>query len=253
MPALDYERVAALYDSYVTADFDLEFFLAECRDVGGPVLELTSGTGRLSLPLIEAGIDLVCVDSSPAMIGILRDKLRRRGLHAETHAADISQIDLARRFPLIFIPFHSFAEITGRDAQLDTLRVIRGHLAPGGCFICTLHNPAVRLRTADGLLRLLGHFPLQGGTDVLRLYSQEHVDPATGDVWGWQYYEVYSADGTEKERFRVDLRFSAPSHDDFSTLAEAAGFAVADLWGDYRRSPFDAGTSPVMIWTLVHA
>jgi hypothetical protein len=62
VPQIDYDSVAALYDTYVTADDDVSFFVSEIQQTTGPVLELTSGTGRLSVPLLEAGADLTCVD-----------------------------------------------------------------------------------------------------------------------------------------------------------------------------------------------
>lgn len=47
---IDYDSIAEIYDLYVTADYDITFFLQETANVEGPVLELTAGTGRLSLP-----------------------------------------------------------------------------------------------------------------------------------------------------------------------------------------------------------
>jgi hypothetical protein len=70
MSAMDYERVARFYDSYVQTDMDVPFFLREAKKAGGPVLELTAGTGRVSIPLLLAGTDLTCVDSSPAMLAL---------------------------------------------------------------------------------------------------------------------------------------------------------------------------------------
>ncbi|HSN68315.1 MAG TPA: class I SAM-dependent methyltransferase, partial [Thermoanaerobaculia bacterium] len=61
MAPIDYDSVAALYDAYITTDFDVAFFADEVRRSRGPVLELMSGTGRLSIPLIEAGAELTCV------------------------------------------------------------------------------------------------------------------------------------------------------------------------------------------------
>ncbi|MBL7128435.1 MAG: hypothetical protein ISS16_05550 [Ignavibacteria bacterium] len=50
MPSLDYEKIARYYDSYVLVDFDIKFFLEEAKKVSGKVLELMSGTGRVSKP-----------------------------------------------------------------------------------------------------------------------------------------------------------------------------------------------------------
>jgi hypothetical protein len=49
MPAMDYSKVADLYDLYVQTEVDVPFFLQEAQGCQS-VLELTSGTGRLSLP-----------------------------------------------------------------------------------------------------------------------------------------------------------------------------------------------------------
>jgi hypothetical protein len=49
-PQIDYDSVAEIYDLYVTADYDIPFFLSETAKVEGPVLELTAGTGRLTSP-----------------------------------------------------------------------------------------------------------------------------------------------------------------------------------------------------------
>lgn len=37
------------------------------------------GTGRISIPVLEAGVNLTCMDASPAMLGILRQKLAAKG------------------------------------------------------------------------------------------------------------------------------------------------------------------------------
>ena len=52
---IDYDSVAEIYDLYVTVDYDIPFFLSEAANAKGPVLELTAGTGRLSLPLARVG------------------------------------------------------------------------------------------------------------------------------------------------------------------------------------------------------
>ncbi|HCF28232.1 MAG TPA: hypothetical protein DEV81_13755 [Cyanobacteria bacterium UBA11049] len=65
--ALDYEQIARLYDSYLRFTDDLPFFLQECQEIDGSVLELICGTGRISIPLLEAGVSLTCVDASPVM------------------------------------------------------------------------------------------------------------------------------------------------------------------------------------------
>jgi len=58
---IDYDRVADIYDLYVTSGLDVSFYLEEAGKVVGKVLELMCGTGRISVPLVEAGVDLTLV------------------------------------------------------------------------------------------------------------------------------------------------------------------------------------------------
>jgi len=90
----DYDRIAEIYDLYVTADYDLPFFLQEAAEVRGPILELTAGTGRLSIPLLEAGSQLTCVDGSQGMLDVLSRKLEERALKAEVRCADVCDLEL---------------------------------------------------------------------------------------------------------------------------------------------------------------
>lgn len=63
MDHIDYDAVAEVYDIYAAATYDVDFFLSRVAP-GARVLELTSGTGRLSIPLVKAGAILTCVDIS---------------------------------------------------------------------------------------------------------------------------------------------------------------------------------------------
>ena len=88
-----------------------------------------AGTGRVSLPLREAGIDLTCVDNSLEMLAILQRKLAQKGLTAPAFVQDVCALSLPKQYALIFIPFHSFAELLTVEEQQRTLGVSR-HIWP---------------------------------------------------------------------------------------------------------------------------
>jgi len=250
MPAMNYDGVAHLYDAYVRPDLDVPFFRDEAHRAGGPVLELMCGTGRVSLPLLKAGIDLTCVDSSGGMLDVFRGKLREGGLSTELIEADVCELCLDRRFDQIFIPFHSFAEIIDPAQQRQALRAIRAHLSPTGRFICTLHNPPVRLKSVTGRKRKLSDFALAGGPEVLSMSSVEHYDTASSEVTGTQFYEVRDSAGAVLSEMEVPLRFRLHTRESFEVLVTSEGFARLALYGDYVRAPFEPEKSPFIIWIL---
>ena len=156
----DYDPIADLYDIYVPATFDIDFFVNETAKAKGEVLELMSGTGRVSIPLLEAGVKLACVDPSAELNAIFREKLIQKGLQADIYQMDVCELDLHKKFDMVIIPFASFAHITSPQAQRKALEHIHAHLRPGGTFICTLGNPALRKRAITGQLRLFRTYPL---------------------------------------------------------------------------------------------
>ena len=250
MPSLDYEKIARYYDSYVQVEFDINFFLKEVKKVSGKVLELMSGTGRVSIPLLESGVDLTCVDSSPEMLNVFRKKLVEKKLSANIFEVDICEMSLEEKFDMIFIPFHAFAELTSVSQQHLALENIYKHLSDDGRFICTLHNPTVRLRSADGDIRLIGKFPIKDENRILFLWCLENYDEKKKIVRGYQFYEIYDKDGKFCSKSFLDINFYIHDKLPFELLIHEIGFKIESLYGDYSWGDYSRVESPVMVWVL---
>jgi SAM-dependent methyltransferase len=248
--AIEYREFADLYDSCVRFVDDIPFFVEECERKGGPVLELTAGTGRVSIPLMEAGFDLTCVDDSDEMLAILRSKMEARNLTATVMRQDVRALDLDRTFPLALMPFHSFAEFLRDEDRRRALDAVRRHLAPGGRFVCPLHNPKVRLESIDGKPRTIGRFPRLDASGDILFRSRTSYDPESNLVEGDQIFEILDRSGEVVEERTVTVRFVLPEQDAFEGLAKETGFEVETIFGDYRRSAFHPDSSPYMIFIL---
>ena len=245
-----WDDVASLYDTYVQVMFDIPFFLQEATKSSGDVLELMSGTGRVSIPLAQAGVRLTCVDNAPEMLAILRQKLTNAGLSAQVYEMDVRELALHRQFDLILIQFHSFGELISIVDQEKVLVRIHEHLLEQGRFICTLHNPSQRLRSVDGQLRLMGTYPDHEHQTTLLFWSLSSYEPTTRIVHVSQFYEQYNNRGVLQEKRLLQINFVLLQREEFETLARSAGFKVLALYGDYAYTPFEDETSPYMIWVL---
>jgi len=249
---IDYNMVADLYDDYVTVGHDIPFFLEEAMQTGGKVLELTSGTGRISIPLLKSGIDLTCLDYSEEMLAVLRTKLMKMRMPCRLIRMDMADLSLPDRYDLIFIPFHSFSEIIERPKQEQTLRRIHTHLAESGKFICTLHNPKIRAKSLDGTPVLIGKFATRAG-GYLTVKSITNYDASTRLACGEQFYDLYDCRDTLIEKRSLDVKFYLFAEYEFERLADLTGFEVLELYGDYTCSKYEPDTSPFMIWKLKKA
>jgi SAM-dependent methyltransferase len=245
--SIPYDRIALLYDACVPTTLDVPFFVDEAARAHGPVLELMAGTGRISLPLIEAGADLTCVDYSTEMLAVLRRKLYARGLKATLQHIDVRDLRLGQTFALVIIPFHAFTEVTDLDEEHRVLARIYDHMADDGRFICALHNPPVRLRSVTGVYGLWTKGHLSDGSTVLLWGTQAYDDDI---VTVEEFYEVYDQENLMQARRRLDLSFRLLDRAQFEAMSTAAGFEVEAVYGDYQRAPFDEESSPYMIWIL---
>jgi len=247
----NYDTIADLYDIYVPATFDFDFSIEEAKKSPGEVLELMSGTGRVSIPLIEAGVKLTCVDISAESNAILESKLQQRGLKADVYTMDVCQLELPKKFTMVIIPFSSFAHLTSPADQRKALERIYQHLLPGGTFLCTLGNPAVRQQAVDGQMRLFRKYPLTDPPGTLLLWIRENTDPDDPQVVeAMQFYEEYDGKGVLTMKRLLELHFRLTPRDEFEQLARQAGFTVRAFYGDYARAAFEEEGSPMMIWTL---
>ncbi|HYH47355.1 MAG TPA: class I SAM-dependent methyltransferase [Thermoanaerobaculia bacterium] len=247
---IDFGTVADLYDVYVQWDVDVPFFRGLCEGVAGEVLELMCGTGRLSLPLLQSGVRLCCVDYSAEMLDVLRRRLGEEGLEAEVCEQDVRALDLGRAFELLLLPFHSLSEILAAEDRALALASLRRHLAPGGRLVVTLHNPAVQVPRLDGERRKICDRPIPGKEATLRVWSTARYRSEQGIGEAVQEYEVLDTEGRLVETRELRLRFAVIGREAFEREAAAAGLRVRRFWGDYAGGAFDPERSPAQIWEL---
>jgi SAM-dependent methyltransferase len=229
-----------LYDHVNTFLDDLPFYRRWCEKAGGAVLELCCGTGRLTLPLLGFGIDIMGIDSSDSMITRARDKAAARGAEVRIVKTDIRSFSLEKKFSLIFIPFNSLQCIyTVRDLE-RVLESVRAHLAPDGLFIFDIFNPSIELMVARK-------------DDFHETYRFELDDGRSVVISERCRYDEARQVNRVKWRFRIDDEETIQNLDmrcyypvEMDALLAYNGVTVEHKFGRFDETPFDS-TSPKQI------
>lgn len=241
-------ELAALYHAHHALDADdLEFWRALAAECGGPILELGCGTGRVALPLAQAGYSVVGLDRDASMLQLFRQRIPA-GLSPPPALlqADFRRFRLQSAFPLIIMPCNTFS-VLGPIGQREALRVVRAHLAPGGTFVFSVPNPDVLGDLPEsGEPEVEAVFPHpQSGEPVQVLSSWEREADAVTFRW---HYDCLAPNG-ETRRHTLEARHFIQSPQAVMSLVEEAGLMVAQCFGDYARRPFHPGAP----WLILRA
>lgn len=248
---IDYEAWAHLYDGLVQDDHDIAYFVGLARTAGVTrLMELMAGTGRVALEVATTGVTMTCVDRSPAMLETLRARLRMTELVATLVEQDVAELNLAERFPLIYIAFNSFEEILEDDVRLRTLARIRDHLEPDGLAVITLHNPDGESSSQEtGKERRLERTFVDPSSER-RVRFRHQARPDRELMVGTQLFEYLDTGETIGP---LPVRYRPTRRAEFATLVQQAGLRVEALRGDYQGAAFDESRSAQMIWELRRA
>src|SRR6185295_7502357 len=99
-----------LYDSIFESHHDdLPFWTAFVRAGQGPFLDLACGTGRVLLPLLEAGFDGDGLDESATMLARCQAKADDAGVRPLLERGDMREFRMPRRYARIFCAFNAWA------------------------------------------------------------------------------------------------------------------------------------------------
>ncbi|MFE6283938.1 class I SAM-dependent methyltransferase [Streptomyces sp. NPDC057877] len=161
---------------------------------GAHILELGSGVGRMTHPLLERGFTVTAVDESPEMLD------RVRG--ARTICGPIEDLDLGETFDVVLLA--SFLVHTGDpEVRRGLLRTCVRHVADGGCVLiqregADYHSdlPRERVDPSGYTVRILSSEPVGDGVNSVHA---EYVFPDA--IWT----QTFRARPLTKDQFEQAL------------------------------------------------
>ncbi|HUW58429.1 MAG TPA: class I SAM-dependent methyltransferase [Planctomycetota bacterium] len=249
---------ADVYDDYASGlPGDVEFYVAEAQKTDGEVLEIACGTGRILIPIAEAGHRITGLDVTPTMLTVCRRKVaalpQEVAGRITLHEADMRDFDLGKQFPLVICPYRAFLHNLTVEDQLAALACIRRHLTRDGRFVMNVFDPKLEL--------ISPHLQEENASDY-ELY-RSYFDSTTGnqiDVYEKRWYDptgqVVHCDsrfveklpsGKEKPRGTKTLTLRWVYRWEMEHLFARAGFEVVELLGNFDRDAFRYGREQIWI------
>ena len=249
-----YDDWAEIYDSiYSYVEEDIPFFVEEAINYGGPILELGCGTGRVTIPIAKAGINITGLDISKKMLEKTSSKIKALKLdepEINLIHADMRNFKLNEIFSQIIIPFRGFQCLLTVEDQISTLINIKKHLNSKSRLIITLFVPSIYQMIRD--------------EDVLYHY-RDVIDPVNKSkniIWNKNVFDQYNQivntriivdkidNGYEvNNRIYRDFDLRYIYRWEMHHLLELCGFEILELYGDFDHSQYNE-SSLEMIWIV---
>lgn len=245
----DYDRFAYFYDlHYGQFTGDVPFFLGLARKLGDNprLLELACGSGRITLPLLEAGYQVTGLDLSAQMLALAQKKLSQTSLETQQRAC-LVQGDMCRlneslgeeKFDLIILAFNSFLHLDTPESQLACLTSALEHLTPNGQFALVIYNPEVEPgfpanKRSDSAGSVAN--PLRNSKVNMLIITTDFPEEQQR-ILNHVFYERLP-DGTI-EKTIAPLHHSYFTRSEIEDLLQEAGFKILEAYGDYDHRPLE--------------
>lgn len=120
---------------------EVAWYAARLPRDAGPVLEAMAGSGRLLVPLLEAGLQVHGVDSSQPMLDSCERRLASVGRTTRLYRQSVVTLNLPSRYAAAYIAAGAFQLLADPVAALDALLRIRAHLIDPGLLLLDLFVP----------------------------------------------------------------------------------------------------------------
>jgi SAM-dependent methyltransferase len=244
-PSLDRPALSAAerYDAlHADRTADVAFYAREAAAAGGPVLEVGCGTGRVSLAIAAAGVDVTGIDRDPALLSLAAAKAGAASPTARPVlvCADMRGYAFRRPFAAVVMPFRVFQSMLTVPDQLAALAAARAALAPGGRLVLDLFDPRLDLlaEAAEGPAELAAtgrSFEDARGWWREQVAARYDLESQIVDLT--YVYESEPEGGRVAERSFERLRVRYFTRWEFEHLLARAGYEVEALYGGWEGGP----------------
>jgi ubiquinone/menaquinone biosynthesis C-methylase UbiE len=239
----DAQRYDLVMGAYASGDL-LNFYRRQVARYGEPVLELACGSGRLTIPLANEGVNITGMDISEEMLNQAKLKASKSGGNIRFIQGDMRNFDLGEKFKFIFIPAQSLSHLRTREEIEDCFSCVQRHLTDEGRFLIELFNSSMRLLARESGRR----YPVdqyedpKGGFQVF--VTEEVRYDAASQVNHIRWFFRYEGNNQETV-LSFEMRQFFPQEID--ALLGYNGFLIEHKYGTYDEGKFSSDASKQLI------
>ena len=213
----EYAPIVEIYDAWcLEVQEDIGFYIGMALGTQTSVVELAAGTGRIAIPLAESGYDVIAIDRSEAMLGLLSTKATDAGVadRVEVRVGELTAPGIDGLYDRVLIPFRSLLHLRSDEERLATLRAAHVLLSDEGYLAFDVFSPTpADVQTTQGVWY--------------------HRDSGAKERADWNRPDGSTHVEVEMRGRTTTLLLHPLPAEHWLELTEQAGFDVVTAWGDF--------------------
>ena len=229
------------YDNRDNLTADKSFYLEYAQRTGSEILELGCGTGRVAIPLAEAGFCITGLDLSESMLDIFNEKLENVPEKVRNRVklikGDMSSFSFDKRYDLIIAPFRAFQALTEENNINCCLECVREHLSDDGLFIANVFRPFKVLDESWCYPETVQWETIDQHTGIMitKKHWGSKIDVERQVIYPNYAYEISDESG-RFERIEEKLSLKYYYYQQLKDYLAVSGLDVAEEFGWYDKS-----------------
>ena len=248
------------YDGPEDREEQFDFYASLFAPESGELLDLTCGTGIVTIELARRGFRITGLDYDEDMLAIADRKLAAEPAEVRQRIslqlADMKDFTINKRFNAALIPSNSFGYLFKLDDQRACLKRIAEHLQPGGILVIE-----ERYFSPEGVTRMVNlrwvertwtsRINPQTGKYTMFRDCIQWIDPASQTIVSSVFVDEVQEDGTIKRYVPTTTYFGHRKHYfnpiELRLLVESCGFQVTEFWGDPSKGKFTSQSRSMIL------
>ena len=225
---------------------DLPFWQSLARWQGNPILELGCGTGRVLIPLAQAGHTIFGIDNAPGMLAFLKQQITPElQTSIQIIEGDMTDFEIDTQFRLVILPCNTYSTFDA-ETRAKMLICIFNHLTPGGVFGVSMPNPnlllALEESTSEPALETIFSHP-ETGYPVQVGSRWERKDNVLSFIW---HYDHLLPNG-QIERLTASTDHQLATVEQYITEMITAGFTIRSTYRNFETGPYKPDSNYLII------
>jgi SAM-dependent methyltransferase len=242
-----YDLIAEFYDEDMgrnTDGRDVSWYVTEAgravAALGGSVVEMGCGTGRVTLAVAAAGLRVVALDRSLPMLRELARKTVGSEFRHLIHpvAANMSRPGLTHRFAAVICPYSAFGYLVEADDRARMLAAVRESLLPDGTLLLDMFIPDPAFERAEAEIydydRALPPGPWAPATRLVRSKRFIRLRPQVNRIE--RHYRFLDETGGLVREVRTQSHIHLYTAETLQAVLTEAGFTCLQVCGDFDAS-----------------